>query len=244
MKEEVCKKFDIDSKFVGTWSSGVSTTLFNPDSYIHESEELKRKLGLTKKFVVFYHGAFTTNRGLRETIEAMRIVKRNSPDVILFLLGTGSVANNLKNLIRVNSLQDNVVIHSPVDYADVPKYIAMSDVGIVPLPNHPYWKHQCPLNLLEYLAMGKTVIATDIPANRLVIREQKCGIYISSVKSTEIEKAIEYAYHNKEKLTHWGATGRAIIEKNYTWEKVATNFGNYLLSIDGSAHPTARHRKQ
>jgi len=244
MKEEVCKKFSIDPKFVGTWSSGVSTTLFNPDSYVSDGKELKRKLGLSKKFVVFYHGAFSANRGLTETIKAMSIVKRFRSDIVLFLLGTGPIADNLKNLIRMNNLQDNVVIHSPVDYVDVPKYIAMSDVGVVPLPNHPYWKHQCPLNLLEYLAMGKVVIATDIPANRLVIGERECGIYLSSVKPIDIAKAIEYAYHNKEQLKEQGATGRAIITEKYTWEKVATDLENYLLSVDDTVKFTANYGRE
>jgi glycosyltransferase involved in cell wall biosynthesis len=132
----------------------------------------------------------------------------------------------------VNGLQDHVLIHSPVDYLDVPKYIAMSNVGIVPLPNHPYWRHQCPLNLLEYLAMGKVVILTDIPANRLVVGDKECGIYLSSVKPIEIAKVIEYAYDNKEKLGEWGKNCRAIIDKEYTWERVATNLEKYLVSIE------------
>jgi glycosyltransferase involved in cell wall biosynthesis len=244
MKEEVCKKFNVDPKFVGVWSSGVSATLFNPDSYVSEGEELRRKLGLSKKFIIFYHGAFSSNRGLTETIEAMCMVKRTCSDVIFFLLGTGPIANSLKDLIQMKGLQDNVVIHSSVEYADVPKYIAMSDVGIVPLPNHPYWRFQCPLNLLEYLAMEKVIIVTDIPAHRSIIGEKECGIYISSAKPIEVAKAIEYAYHNKEKLEEWGKFGRTIIEKNYTWEKIARDLENYLLSIDETVALGAKYGKE
>jgi glycosyltransferase involved in cell wall biosynthesis len=232
MREEVCKKFNIDPKFVGVWSSGVSAILFNPNSYVSEGKELRRKLGLSKKFVVLYHGAFSANRGLTETIEAMRIVKHAYSNVIFFLLGKGSAANCLKDLIRMEGLQDNVVIHSSVGYAEVPKYIAMSDVGIVPLPNHPYWRFQCPLKLLEYLAMKKVVIATDIPAHQSVIGREKCGVYISSIDPAEIAEAIAYTYENREKLAEWGACGRTIIEEKYKWEKVAENLESYMLSIE------------
>jgi len=119
-----------------------------------------------------------------------------------------------------------------VDYAEVPKYIAMCDVGIVPLPDLPYWRFQCPLKLLEYLAMKKVVIVTDIPAHRAIIGKEKCGIYISSVKPIGIAKSITYAYNNKEKLGKWGEIGRTIIKQEYTWEKVARDLENYLLSID------------
>ena len=80
--------------------------------------------------------------------------------------------------------------------------------------------------------MGKVVILTDIPAHRSVVGKAKCGIYISSVNPAEIAKAIEYAYDNKENLEEWGKIGRKIIKEEYTWQKVAIDLENYLLSIE------------
>ena len=74
MKREVCESFHINPNKLGVWTSGVSTTLFNPRTYISESTELKRKLGLSGKFVVFYHGVFTASRGLTETIKATKML--------------------------------------------------------------------------------------------------------------------------------------------------------------------------
>lgn len=231
MKKEICERFDINPDRVGVWTSGVCSTLFDPKNYVSESMELKRKLGLSGKFIVFYHGVFGATRGLTETIKAMKILESAHPNIVFFLLGTGSIVPMLKDWIRSEELQNKVIIHNPVDYAEVPKYIGMSDVCIVPLPNHPFWRFQCPLKLLEYLAMEKVVIVTDIPAHRLIVAEEKCGIYISSVKPTEIEKSIIYTYHNRENLKEWGKTGRRLVEKKYTWEKVAVDLENYLLSI-------------
>src|SRR4030067_289454 len=135
----------------------------------------------------------------------------------------------LRALIQKEGLQENVIITNSVNQSEVPKFIGMCDVCIVPLPDHPYWRSQSPLKLLEYLAMEKVVILTDIPAHRAVIGEAKCGIYISSVKPIEIAKAIEYAYLNKENLQELGKIGRAIIKEKFTWAKVAGDLENYLL---------------
>jgi glycosyltransferase involved in cell wall biosynthesis len=174
----------------------------------------------------------------------MKILRSAYSDVVLFLLGTGPIVPMLKELIQKERLQDNVVIHNPVDYVEVPKYIGMSDVCIVPLPNHPYWRFQCPLKLLEYLAMEKVVIVTDIPAHRLIIGREKCGIYISSVKPIKIAKAIMYTYQIREKLEEWGATGRTIIDEKYCWEKVAKDLDNYLLSIGEHATSGVKFGKE
>ena len=230
MKADLCNQFKINPQNVGVWTSGVSEDLFTSTKHTTESRDLKAKLGLSKKFVVFYHGVFTASRGLKETIESMRILKNLNNDVVIFLLGSGPALPMLKDFVQANGLEENVIIHDPVDYSEVPKFIEMSDVCIVPLPDNPFWRSQSPLKLLEYLAMEKVVILTDIPAHKLVVGENKCGVYISSVTPKEIANSIIYVLQNKENLVEWGKSGRKIIN-NYTWEKVAGDLETYLLSI-------------
>jgi glycosyltransferase involved in cell wall biosynthesis len=210
--------------------------LFNPENPTIRREDLRRNLGLAEKFILFYHGTFSSTRGLTETIEAIKILKNKYHDIVFFLLGTGSTVAALRALIRKEGLLENVIIHNPVVQSEVPKFINMCDVCIVPLPNHPYWRHQSPLKLLEYLAMEKVVILTDIPAHRSIVGDADCGLYISSVNPTEIARAIEYAYFNKENLDERGKIGRRIIKEKYTWGKVARDLENYLSSINGGTN--------
>jgi len=229
MKKEICEKFHINSEFVGVWTSGVSTTFFKPEKYVQKGIELRKRIGLDDKFVILYHGSLSFHRGLIESINSIELLKGKFQNVVLFLLGSGPALPSIKKLIQEKKLQDKVIIHAPVNHTDVPKYIALCDVGIVPLPDLPDWRHQCPLNLLEYLAMSKVVIATNIPANRQVIGKSRCGIYISSADPVEIAETIMYAYDNKDELEEWGSYGRIIVKEKYSWKKVAKDFENYLL---------------
>jgi glycosyltransferase involved in cell wall biosynthesis len=231
MKLEICEEFSLSANKVGVWTSGVSITAFDPGKINISIPTLKTKLDLNKKFIVFYHGIFTPSRGLIETVEAIQALVSIYPDIVLFLLGTGPLNGNLKTLIRDGSLEKSVIIHNPVDQAQVPMFIAMSDVCIVPLPDQPYWRCQSPLKLLEYLAMEKPVILTDIPAHRNVVGGKHCAIFISSINPYEISKAIEHAYHNKQNLYEWGKVGRQIVENEYTWRKIAGDLEEYLLSL-------------
>ena len=230
MRKEICERFRIDLNVIGVWSSGVSSSLFSPEKYTRQRMDLRRKLNLGGKFVVFYHGSHRP--GLGECVRSFKTIAMGHRDIVLFLLG-GGTTYTLADLAERNKLQRSVIIHDPVDYADVPKYIAMCDIGIVPLPNSHYWRYQCPLKLLEYLAMAKPVILTDIPAHRSVVGKEKCGVYISSTNPVEISKAILYAYGNKEKLEEWGASGREIVCREYDWGKKAKDLEDYLRLIDG-----------
>jgi glycosyltransferase involved in cell wall biosynthesis len=231
MKTELCKKFKLSPNLVGVWPSGVSADLFDPQKWALKSKLLKEELGLSGRYIVFYHGIFTAHRGLAESIKAIKLLKPSMPSIVLFLLGTGPLNSTLKELIEANNLQQNVVIHEPVSHKDVPMYIGMSDVCIIPLPDHPYWRNQSPLKLLEYLAMEKVVIATDIPAHRLVIREKQCGVFIRSIEPSQIATSIKMVFENNSKLTEWGRIGRQIIINEYDWKKVAQELDNFFSMV-------------
>jgi len=231
MKKEICQKFGIDPNSVGIWPVGALPTLFDPERWASEGNILREKLGVLNKFIVLYHGVFSSNRGLIETANAFQLVKHKHQDIVLFLLGRGPIVPYLKKLVQEKELQNNVIIHDAVDYLDVPKYITMCDVEIVPLPNISFWRHQCPLKLLECLAMKKVAIITDIPAHREIVGDKKCGVYISSIDPSEIANAVTYVYENRSKLEEWGATGREIITSKYNWENAAKDLENYLSSL-------------
>ena len=232
MKKEVCNQFDLSEKRIGVWSTGVSDTLFDPEKYVHQGAELKAKLGLSKRFVVLYHGVLAPDRGLIEVAKAIKILKPEHPDIVFFLLGAGPVIYPLRELIRHENLRNNIIIHDPVNQFEVPKFISMCDIGIIPLPDNAFWRAQCPLKLLEYLAMQKVILATDIPCHKSIIGETECGIYISSTKPETIAKSIDYAYHKREELKECGKIGRIIIQNKYTWEKVAEDLESFVLSIE------------
>lgn len=230
MKADLIKKYRIDKMKFGVWTSGVSVDLFEREKNLEKGNGLKAKQELSNKFIVFYHGVFSSTRGLIETIKAFVEVRRQEPNIVLFLLGSGPAENLLKELVQKESLQESIIIHPPVRYEEVPPYVSMADVCILPLPDNPYWRSQSPLKLLEYLAMEKTVILTDIPAHKMVIGEKPCGIFINSVSPHAIAEKILEAFKNKEKLSTWGRTGKIIIEE-YTWAKVAQQLDDFIQSV-------------
>lgn len=236
MRNEICDEFHIDPKTVGVWTSGVSTAMFNPENY--DRVALRKKHGLHNKFVIFHHGAIGQSvaqgraRGIFASIKSIEILKNECPDLVLFLLGDSRSYHWIKELIEECGVQDKVILHDKVNYEDVPQYIALCDCALVPLPDLSLWRNQSPLKLLEYLAMEKVFIATGIPANRYIIGESKCAVYIPSASPEEIAKAILYIHGNRQKLKEWGVFGRKIVEEKYTWEKVARDFEDYLLSLN------------
>ena len=230
IRDDIAKSFHMNPDDIGVVPNGVSAD-FDPAKYAAEGALLRRKCGLTNAFVVLYHGAVSSNRGLIESVRSLEMLGRGKyDDVVLFILGSGPAMSEIRRVVDERGFHGRVVLHDPVHYNKVPNYIAMADVGLVPLPNHPDWVHQCPLNLLEYLAMEKPVIITDIPCNRSIVGKNKCGTYVKDADPREFAKAISSLHDNREMLKKWGVQGRSIVERRFDWSIIAEGFENYLLS--------------
>ena len=226
-RTKISEEYGIAEEKIGIWTSGVSLDHFT----LPRTESIRKFLGLENKFVIMYHGGLSLSRGISEAIEAIELLKNEIPDLCLFLLGRGNAVEKLKELVITKKLESNVIIHEPVEYNRVPIFIDMCDVGILPLPDLLWWKMSSPLKLMEYLAMGKPVILTDIEAHQQIIKNEKCGIFIDSCKPEDIRDGILKAYAMRKDLKELGYSGRNLILKDFTWGKQAQRLDEYLKKI-------------
>ena len=60
----------------------------------------------------------------------------------------------------------NVCWVGPKPFDSLPGYLKLIDVGLVPYRDSPFNRGSFPLKTLEYLAAGRAVVATDLPAIR------------------------------------------------------------------------------
>jgi len=79
----------------------------------------------------------------------------------LLLIGpsTSETLGSLERLAR----HPNVRWLGPKLYSELPRYIAVFDVGLIPYLSNAYTRSCFPLKLYEYLAAGKPVVASGVP---------------------------------------------------------------------------------
>jgi glycosyltransferase involved in cell wall biosynthesis len=233
MRDEVCNSFRINHAWTAVLSNGISEEVFSPERERRNGIILREQLGLSNKFVILCHGSMRLTGGLIESIKSMVILKETHPDIVLFLLGSihKDVISLAEQTIKENGLEENVFLHEPVGFHEVPKYISMSDLGLVSLPNISFWRYQQPLKLLEYMAMEKSFVVSESPAHTSIVNRNKNAIYFTKVTPVEIATAIAFAYANKGKLSEWGKVGRDIVLSKYVWARINERFIDYLESV-------------
>jgi glycosyltransferase involved in cell wall biosynthesis len=210
-------QLEIPENKIAVSPSSVDTSIFDPLP-TKKTERLRRELDLSDRLGVLYHGVLTRSRGIVETVRAFKILNDESVKAKLILLGDGPAKEEILRYVQENNLGKVIQVCGPVDYCDVPDYIAACDVGIVPLPDHPWYRYQCTLKLLEYLAMKKPVIVSDIPANRSIVDDLPVAVYLHGTSPRQIADGIR-AFQQSGKSLH-PELGRQIAEK-FSAERVA-----------------------
>jgi glycosyltransferase involved in cell wall biosynthesis len=231
MADKITKQFGFKREHIGVWESGVDVDLFNPDNCL--SRATKTDVGLSAEFVAMHHGAFDLDRGILETIEAVVQLHQSGYSIGLFLLGAGMLYKQAQSLVKEREAENYIVVNPPVRYEKVPGYIVdICDIGLCVLsPEVPWWRGSSPMKIMEYLAMGKPVIVTDIEAHRAILSGQPFSIFISKGGQSDISNALKLAYERRVELSSLASEARSFVSLNYPWQAQALLFEAYLIKM-------------
>ena len=231
LKKALIERYKLKNIKFGIWSSGVSLEDFD-DNEKQQKEHIFQQN--KNKFILFYHGDYSPTRGIENLISSINLLNPELKKKIeLFIVGmpTEKIAY-LSKYIENKNLKKNVKIKKKVEYKKIIQYIKSCDAGIIPLPpEHKWWRVSSPLKTLEYMAAGKPIIATNIPFHQQIFRKRNCGILLNTGNPADLADGIERLYNKNKELKEIGLNCRKIIEKEYTWNKMAKKFETYLLEI-------------
>jgi glycosyltransferase involved in cell wall biosynthesis len=147
-------------------------------------------------------------KGLHHFINAAGRVLSQRQDVKFIIVGSGSLHQQLNELIASSKLQERIKIIS--GETDVWPYYALIDVFALT----SMWEG-LPYVILEAMAMGKPVVATDISGCRDVVIDGETGLLVPPRDEEATARAILTLLENPSMRQRMGALGRQVIEQKY-----------------------------
>ena len=165
-----------------------------------------------------YLGAITRVRRMDFLIRVLAKVRERVPDAKLYLVGAGDDPADEQSLIdeaRRLEVLPAVVFTGQVPRDAAFKYVRDADVCVSPIFPNPVLNPASPTKLVEYMALGKAVVANDHPDQRLVLEQSDAGICVpweEEAFATAIVKLMnspQLANAMGERGRHWVARNRA-----------------------------------
>jgi glycosyltransferase involved in cell wall biosynthesis len=214
LAEYVAGLAGVDPSSIVVWRSGSNWPATSPSQGGWPQELPADLLG---RFLLIYHGNLAPRRGLAESIEAMARVGPDAPDATLVLLGSGSMAGDLKALAVRRGVADRVVLVDPVPHERVPEFLRVAGAGLVPLPHRWEWEVSSPVKLAEYLCAGLPVVLTDIAAHRILAPDAPYAFWAHSADPGDLAAAILRAYGERARLETLGREAKAWAAPRLAW---------------------------
>lgn len=172
---------------------------------------------------VVYLGTFIRARRMDFLIRAFAEVVRKEPDSVLCMIGEGSDSSDtavLKELASDLGIGDKVRFTGFLPIRDAWEYVGKASVCVSPIFPTPILDVGSPTKLVEYMAMGKAVVANDHPEQSLIIRESGAGLCVP-YETGAFADAIVKILRDPESARLMGRRGREYVERKRSYKKIA-----------------------
>lgn len=180
----------------------------------------------SRPWTITYVGTMASNRGIDDLLEAVAALDY---EVQLLLAGDGTedYLSELRAKARDLDIDDRVQWLGIVPHGDVPGLLHRSDIAVSPLDDIESYRVSFPAKLLEYMAAGCAVVATDIPAHRRVIEDGENGLlYENGVAN--LERALTRCIEDDEFRESIEREARTTAER-HRWDEIVDRHATVMF---------------
>jgi glycosyltransferase involved in cell wall biosynthesis len=166
---------------------------------------------------ILYIGHLSRLKGVDILISAIAQLRTKFPNIKLHLVGRGNT-RGLALLAKNEGIEKNVIFHSWTKQSLTPSYYKGADICVFPSRQEGFG-----IVILEAMASGIPIIASDIPSFRELISNGVDGRLFKSEDSKALSKEITSLYEDpllRKELSN-NASEKV---KMYSWEKVAEKY--------------------
>ena len=193
------------ARFLG---NGIDLRRFDPARVAASSTaDLKAELGIPQgAAVVGTIGRLVAEKGLRELVEAARLVRQRFPDVRFMAVGPDDAVK--ADAIRVAEMDGHLIC--PGFRTDVEDLLALMDVFVL-----PSWREGSPRSVIEAGAMGRARIVTNIRGCREVVRDGVDGLLVPVRDAHALGNAIVRLLSDGEERERLGRNANKVATERF-----------------------------
>lgn len=162
------------SLYYRTIPCGVDTERFNPGI-----EPLTK---LPEGIRILFVGRLDPRKGLDRLISAFTIIKQKIPSSLLIVVGKGNI--EAYRMMLPHNIKKSVIFEGYVEPDELPRYYASCDVYVSPAIGGETFG----IVLLEAMASGIPVIASDIPGYNEVVKDGENGLLFDPTSPEELAR--------------------------------------------------------
>lgn len=230
LKDRLINFYKIPGEKITVIPNGVNTEIFTPTI---DGTKIKEKLGLSDHIIIGHMGSLKEWIRLDMLFETFKNLKKDYDDIKLVIVGGQETEiGKWKKLSKKLEIGDNIVFTGLVPYKEIPRYIASFDIAVSIFSKSLFTDVVSPLKVIEYMSMGKAVVADDLSGTREFIKNNENGILFVPEDTKSLENAVRTILDDeylKRKL-EINARRTAL---NYDWKTLSKKMADIMIDKIG-----------
>ncbi len=196
--------------------SGCDLSVFRPKDRV----EARRNVGIDLSAeAVIYIGRLDVKKGLRELVEAAAALQPRRPKLHVYLVGDGPDGHAIERAIQVRNASGYIHLLPGCPFDDVAIWMAAAD--LVTLPSY---MEGCPNVVLEAVASGRPVVATNVGGIPEIL-DDECGRLVPTRDAVALAEAIASVLDKR-----WDAKAISL-HGSRSWETVSAELLEIFESL-------------
>jgi glycosyltransferase involved in cell wall biosynthesis len=180
-----------------------------------DANDFKRRFNLDESKIVLTGGRIIESKGFQYLIKAMPSILKEEPNVKLIIAGPDrGYKKYLIQLIQRLKLEQHIIFTGMLSHEAFKKLLYVADIFVL-----PSLYEGLPVVLLEAMACGKVIVATDIPGVREILSSEEAVL----VKPGDVENLSNAIIMLLKDETFAKKIGQIAREKSlyYDWNNIA-----------------------
>lgn len=224
VKKDILKYDGLHEDEIMVIYNGIDT-----DSFVNrDGNAIRKELGIPSDVpVIGTVGRLTPQKGQKCLIEAISRMKEKFTEIMLLIVGEGPIKDELKDYVNTLNINKNVIFTG--SRRDVPALLSAMDIFVLP----SFWEG-LPNALIEAMASGKPIIASDLPPVREIFDSEKVGVIVPVRDSTAISSSIESLLNNKSRSETLGKFAKERAFSQFDIKTAVERYTSLFENILGS----------
>ena len=191
--------------------------------HLEDKELIKKSFSIKTKYVIGMVAAFSDKKDYETYIKAANIVLEKKNDVTFVAVGNGPNLDKCKSLVNL-IFKDRIKFLGMQE--DVESIVNIFDIGVLAT-----YTEGISNSIMEYMALGKPVIATDGGGTNELLINNETGYLVEQGNVEQLTRKMLILLENSEKAKKMGNSGRNRIISKFSLEKMINSYFQLYKNI-------------
>lgn len=238
-----CNSNDLRDELVrlGLKKEKIDLVIYGVDSNkkkndINGREEIRKKYEIKKnEILLLMVGRFVEKKGFSTGLKAMKKILEHFPETKLMLVGDGYLREEYNEIIKFEKISQNVIFTGIVPLDQLVMYYSASDVFLMPSIKQP--ADGLNVVVVEAMACGKPIVATNMGGNELVVFENFNGFLHNEKDFVTLANSVIRLLIDSDLRQKFGENSRLLIESKFNWENISNYYKNQFYKTRNEKLP-------